>query len=50
MFCLLNKETLWRILKGKWIRPQDNLTSDMLFYTTNRALADIGKGLRIKLL
>ena len=33
MFCLLNKETLWRIFKGKWIRPQDYLTSDMLFYT-----------------
>ena len=33
--------------KGKWIRPQDYITSDMLFYTTNRALADIGKGLRI---
>ncbi len=40
-------ETLLRILKGKWIRPQDCITSDMLFYTTNRALADIGKGLRI---
>lgn len=40
-------ETLWRILKGKWIRPQDYITSDILFYTTNRALADIGKGLRI---
>lgn len=40
-------ETLWRILKGKWMRPQDYITSDMLFYTTNRALADIGKGLRI---
>ena len=40
-------ETLWRILKGTWIRPQDYITSDMLFYTTNRALADIGKGLCI---
>ena len=40
-------ETLWRILKGKWMRPQDYITSDMLFYTTNRALEDIGKGLRI---
>ena len=40
-------ETLWRILKGKWMRPQDYITSDMLFYTTNRALADIGKGVRI---
>ena len=40
-------ETLWRILKGKWMRPQDYITSAMVFYTTNRALADIGKGLRI---
>lgn len=40
-------ETLWRILKGKWIRPQDYITSDMLFYATNSALANIGKGLRI---
>lgn len=27
-------EILWRILKGKWMRPQDYITSDMLFYTT----------------
>ena len=40
-------ETLWRILKGKWIRPQDYESTDMLFYATNRALADIGKGLNI---
>ena len=40
-------ETLWRILKGKWIRPQDYTSTDMLFYATNRALADIGNGLRI---
>ena len=43
-------ETLWRILKGKWIRPQDYESTDMLFYTTNRALADIGKGLNIQYL
>lgn len=40
-------ETLWRILKGKWIRPQDYTSTDTLFYATNRALADIGNGLRI---
>ena len=40
-------ETLWRILKGKWIKPQDYMSTDMLFYATNRALADIGKGLNI---
>ena len=40
-------ETLWRILKGKWIRPQDYASTDMLSYATNRALADIGNGLHI---
>lgn len=40
-------ETLWRILKGKWIRPQDYISKDTLFYTVNRALADIGKGVTI---
>ncbi|MBQ6964151.1 MAG: transposase [Bacteroidaceae bacterium] len=43
-------ETLWRILKGKWIRPQDYMSTDMLFYATNRALADIGNGLNIQYL
>ncbi|RRD87450.1 IS630 family transposase [Bacteroides heparinolyticus] len=43
-------ETLWRILKGKWIRPQDYVNTDMLFYATNRALADIGNGLSINYL
>ena len=43
-------ETLWRILKGKWIRPQDYASTDMLFYATNRAVADIGNGLNIKFL
>lgn len=40
-------ETLWRILKGKWIRPQDYASTDMLFYATNRALAAIGNTLFI---
>jgi transposase len=35
-------ETLWRILKGKWLRPQDYVNQDVLHYTTNRALAAIG--------
>lgn len=43
-------ETLWRVLKGKWIRPQDYMSTDMLFYATNRALNDIGYGLRINYL
>ncbi|MDR3062503.1 MAG: hypothetical protein LBU57_10435 [Dysgonamonadaceae bacterium] len=40
-------ETLWRILKGKWIRPLDYVSTDTLFYSTNRALADVCKGLFI---
>ncbi|MDR1371119.1 MAG: transposase, partial [Dysgonamonadaceae bacterium] len=40
-------ETLWRILKGKWIRPQDYVSTDALFYATNRALAAVGNRLFI---
>jgi transposase len=40
-------ETLWRILKGKWIRPLDYVSTDSLFYSTNRALAAVGKRLFI---
>ncbi len=40
-------ETLWRILKGKWIRPQDYVSTDTLFYAANRILAALGKGLFI---
>ena len=36
-------ETLWRILKGKWIKPQDYVSRDNLFYAANRALANVGK-------
>ena len=35
-------ETLWRILKGKWIRPMDYVSNDTLFYSANRALAAVG--------
>lgn len=38
-------ETLWSILKGKWIRPMDYVSNDALFYSTNRALAAIGLSL-----
>ena len=38
-------ETLWCILKGKWIRPADYNTKDSNFYCTNRALASVGKNL-----
>lgn len=40
-------ETLWRIMKGKWLRPQDYVTTESLFYATNRALAAIGTQLKI---
>jgi transposase len=40
-------ETLWRILKGKWIRPLDYVSTDTLFYSTNRALSAVGKDLFI---
>ena len=41
-------ETLWRILKGKWLRPVDYFSTDALLYATNRALVALGSGLNIK--
>lgn len=41
-------ETLWRILKAKWLKPQDYATADQLFYSTNRALAALGHSVNIK--
>ncbi len=40
-------ETLWRILKGKWLRPADYVSTEALLYATNRALAGIGSELYI---
>ena len=40
-------ETLWRILKGKWLRPVDYISTDSLLYATNRALAALGTELNI---
>ena len=40
-------ETLWRILKGKWLRPADYCTTDSLLYATSRALAALGSELNI---
>jgi hypothetical protein len=36
-------ETLWHILKGKLIRPQDYKSTDSLSYATDSALASVGK-------
>lgn len=35
-------ETLWRILKGKWIQPADYVSTDSLFYAVDRSLAALG--------
>ncbi len=40
-------ETLWRILKGKWLRPADYCSTDSLLYATDRALAALGTELNI---
>ena len=40
-------ETLWRILKGKRLRPTDFVSTDSLLYATNRALVAIGTELKI---
>jgi len=35
-------ETLWRILKCKWLRPVDYQSTDSLFYAANSALSSVG--------
>jgi transposase len=40
-------EILWRILKGKWLRPIDYATADNLFYAAHSALAAVGKLLKV---
>ena len=40
-------ETLWKILKGKWLRPVNYFSTETLHYATNRALAAIGTELNI---
>lgn len=41
-------ERLWKEIKQGWIKPQDYLTADTLFYAVNRICANIGKELFIK--
>ena len=36
-------ETLWRVMKGKWLKAEDYCSSEQLFYATNRCLAAVGK-------
>lgn len=40
-------ERLWKELKARWLRPEDYITKDHLFYAVNLALAAIGKELFI---
>ncbi|MCC9168529.1 transposase [Pontibacter sp. XAAS-A31] len=40
-------ERLWKELKARWLKPQDYLTTDNLFYAVNMALASVGKHLFI---
>jgi transposase len=40
-------ETLWRKLKKEWLKPDEYLEKDKLFYAANRCLANVGKQLNI---
>ena len=40
-------ETLWRQLKGGWLRPEDYLENETLAYALNRCMANIGTNLTI---
>lgn len=40
-------ERLWKELKARWLKPQDYLTTDSLFYAVRMALAAVGKHLFI---
>ncbi len=40
-------ERLWKELKARWLRPQDYVTVDNLFYAVSLALAAVGKDLFI---
>lgn len=40
-------EVLWRKLKYQWLRPQDYLENDALFYRVRQALAAVGSLLKI---
>jgi transposase len=40
-------ERVWKELKARWLKPQDYLSAESLFYTLSLALAAIGKELFI---
>jgi len=41
-------ETMWRHLKGGWLRPEDYCDDQTLAYAVNRCLANVGRCLNIK--
>jgi transposase len=36
-------ETLWRVMKGKWLKPEDYSSAEQLFYATAQCLKAVGK-------
>jgi transposase len=40
-------ERLWKEMKARWLKPQDYLTTDCLFYAVKMALAAVGQQLFI---
>ena len=40
-------EVIWRKLKGEWIKPEDYIAKEQLFYATKKALAALGNNLFI---
>jgi transposase len=41
-------ETMWRQLKGGWLRPEDYWDKELLAYALNQCMASIGNNLTIK--
>lgn len=41
-------ETMWRMLKTRWLKPEDYLTKDDLCYAVNRCMNNVGINLSIK--
>jgi transposase len=35
-------ETLWRVMKGRWLQVKDYLSADTLFEATHKYLAEVG--------
>jgi transposase len=41
-------ETVWRMLKGKWLTPADYLSPEALFYAAIKCLDAVGNDLKIR--